>query len=413
MCGPWNYWSAHAPSALILTFFPQSPSASLLLHSSGAAGSRSDPVNLDPYAHGHSRWAAEVLAALGLAGAPSSAAAATEEAAPLDASSGTGAGSSSSGATPTGRPPLQMGVSLGGAVLLDVMATHPEMVGGAVLVVPGSLHPGRWRSGQQRVRFARTRCAAGGAYTACRLHGCDGWCVCRHAPPRRLPARPSRKIFPAPLLPAAEAGHNWLPLRASLAMLLHWVLRRDWSGALVARLMMAEMCDEPDSPDPAMQAVRLAFRCAWVLGWSSVWWAGRQACLLPPNASAGQTPSLLPCPCSSDALSCITHAHMRTCLCLPHSARHVRFFPEPPRTATITDEALRACKAPVLLIAAEHDVFGPGRGTIERARRVWPDSQCQAVLLEGHKHMPSSTATIDVNATICEWAAANRVGRAE
>lgn len=122
-------------------------------------------------------------------------------------------------------------------------------------------------------------------------------CVCRYALPRRLPACPSKKIFPAPLLPAAEAGHNWLPLRASLAMLLHWVLRRDWSGALVARLMMAEMCDEPDSPDPAMQAVRLAFRCAWVLGCASVLWAGRQACLLPPNTSAGQPPSLLPCAC--------------------------------------------------------------------------------------------------------------------
>ncbi|PRW44524.1 oxidoreductase [Chlorella sorokiniana] len=230
------------------------------------SGSRTDPVNLDPSAHDHGRWAAEVLAALGMAGAPSS----TAEAA---AAGSTDAGAS--GAAAKARPPLQMGVSLGGALLLDIMATHPESVGGAVLVVPGSLHP--------------------------------------------------------------EAGHSWLPLRASLAMLLHWVLRRDWTGALVARLMMAEMCDEPDSPDPAMRAVRLAFR-------------------------------------------------------------HVRFFPEPPRTATITDDALRAFKAPVLLIAAEHDVFGPGRGTIERARRLWPDSQCEAVLLEGHKHMPSTKDTIDPGA---------------
>lgn len=67
-------------------------------------------------------------------------------------------------------------------------------------------------------------------------------------------------IHPPNPLHTAEAGHNWLPLRASLAMLLHWVLRRDWSGALVARIMMAEMCDEPESTNPAMQAVRLAFR---------------------------------------------------------------------------------------------------------------------------------------------------------
>jgi len=91
----------------------------------------------------------------------------------------------------------------------------------------------------------------------------------------------------------------------------------------------------------------------------------------------------------------------------------VRFFPEPPRTATITDEALRAFKAPVLLIASEHDVFGPGRGTIERAQRLWPGSQCEAVLLEGHKHMPGGQDTMDVTGKICEWAAEHHFDRTE
>lgn len=45
---------------------------------------------------------------------------------------------------------------------------------------------------------------------------------------------------------------------------------------------------------------------------------------------------------------------------------------------------------PILLVAAEHDVFGAGRGTIARARAVWPGPQCEAVLQEGSKHMGSA-----------------------
>ena len=74
---------------------------------------------------------------------------------------------------------------------------------------------------------------------------------------------------------------------------------------------------------------------------------------------------------------------------------------------------LRNFTAPVLLIAAELDVFGPGRGTIERARRLWPDSQCEAVLLEGCKHMPGGQGTLDVTGRVCEWAAAHRLDRTE
>lgn len=75
------------------------------------AGSRSEPAVLDPAAHGHGRWCAEVVQGLGLLrpGAP---------------------------------PPLHVGVSLGGAVLLDLAVVRPEAVRAAALVVPGCLHRG-------------------------------------------------------------------------------------------------------------------------------------------------------------------------------------------------------------------------------------------------------------------------------
>lgn len=38
--------------------------------------------------------------------------------------------------------PWHVGISLGGCVLLDLAVVKPEAIGGAVLVVPGSLHPG-------------------------------------------------------------------------------------------------------------------------------------------------------------------------------------------------------------------------------------------------------------------------------
>ena len=81
----------------------------------GQAGSRSDPALLDPAAHGHGAWAAEVLEALGLGG-------------------GGGGGGQ--------RPPLGIGVSLGAAVLLDLMVISPGAVRGAALIAPVCLHPG-------------------------------------------------------------------------------------------------------------------------------------------------------------------------------------------------------------------------------------------------------------------------------
>ncbi|KAL4451883.1 hypothetical protein ABPG75_007545 [Micractinium tetrahymenae] len=78
------------------------------------AGSRSEPAVLDPASHGHGRWCVEVMEGLGLLG---------------------GAG------LPPPHPPLHVGISLGGSVLLDLAVVKPEAVGGAALLVPGSLHP--------------------------------------------------------------------------------------------------------------------------------------------------------------------------------------------------------------------------------------------------------------------------------
>lgn len=41
-----------------------------------------------------------------------------------------------------GQPPLHVGLSFGGAVLLDLAIVRPEAIRAAALVVPGSLHPG-------------------------------------------------------------------------------------------------------------------------------------------------------------------------------------------------------------------------------------------------------------------------------
>lgn len=66
---------------------------------------------LDQATHDHGRWCAEVLEALELlhAGKP---------------------------------PPLHVGMSVGGAMLMDLALVRPEAIGAAALVVPGCLHPG-------------------------------------------------------------------------------------------------------------------------------------------------------------------------------------------------------------------------------------------------------------------------------
>lgn len=43
------------------------------------------------------------------------------------------------------RPPAHLGVCLGGGALLDLAAIWPDAVGGAALVVPLGLHPGKQR----------------------------------------------------------------------------------------------------------------------------------------------------------------------------------------------------------------------------------------------------------------------------
>lgn len=128
----------------------------LVLCPTTAAGSRSDPAVLDSSTHAHGRWCLEVMQALGLL---------PEQASPTGTSnpgaSGGSAGTSDSRASSSNgvggssireqepkrrqRPPLHLGVSLGGTMLLELgCVVAPEAVGGAALVVPGGLLPGGW-----------------------------------------------------------------------------------------------------------------------------------------------------------------------------------------------------------------------------------------------------------------------------
>ena len=71
------------------------------------AGSRSDPVPLDPATHDHGKWCADVIHGLGLQDTPL----------------------------------LHVGVSLGGGVLIDLARVEPKLIHAAVLVVPACVHP--------------------------------------------------------------------------------------------------------------------------------------------------------------------------------------------------------------------------------------------------------------------------------
>lgn len=75
--------------------------------------------------------------------------------------------------------------------------------------------------------------------------------------------------------------------------------------------------------------------------------------------------------------------------------RWCRHFPELPNP--FSDDQLQALAMPILLVAAEHDVFGAGRGTIARARELWPEAQCEAVLQEGGKHVGSDARWADAS----------------
>lgn len=119
---------------------------------------------LDQATHDHGRWCAEVVEALGLLGdggedgsgsdqsggaAGSDTAAVAEEepggAAPDAAAAG--AEAAAGAAAPAAQPPrpaapLHVGVSVGGAMLLDMALVRPEAIAGAALLAPGCLHPG-------------------------------------------------------------------------------------------------------------------------------------------------------------------------------------------------------------------------------------------------------------------------------
>ncbi|EFN53901.1 hypothetical protein CHLNCDRAFT_136076 [Chlorella variabilis] len=81
------------------------------------AGSRTQDAELDINKHENGKWSLEVLRGLGLVPP---------------------AGAEGGKAPP---PPLHVGVSFGGAVLLDLAVVAPEAIRGAALVVPGGLMP--------------------------------------------------------------------------------------------------------------------------------------------------------------------------------------------------------------------------------------------------------------------------------
>lgn len=53
--------------------------------------------------------------------------------------------------------------------------------------------------------------------------------------------------------------------------------------------------------------------------------------------------------------------------------------------SNVDGELMKRCKAPTLVIAAERDCLFPGKGVIERAKRIIPN--CETCLLEGRGHM--------------------------
>ena len=51
----------------------------------------------------------------------------------------------------------------------------------------------------------------------------------------------------------------------------------------------------------------------------------------------------------------------------------------------VDEELMKRCKAPTLVMAAERDCLFPGKGVIERAKKIIPN--CRTCLLEGRGHM--------------------------
>eukprot|EP00887_Chlorella_sp_A99_P007447 scaffold2.g7447.t1 len=89
------------------------------------SGSRSKDAVLDPHTHEHGKWALEVLQALGLVP-------------PRHAGADDGG---STAPQPPPLAPLHVGVSFGGAVLIDVAQVAPDAIRGAALIVPAGLLP--------------------------------------------------------------------------------------------------------------------------------------------------------------------------------------------------------------------------------------------------------------------------------
>lgn len=217
----------------------RTPICCLLASPPPAAGSHTDPAVLDTATHGHGRWCVEVMNGLGLLGGGSAAA----------------GGDGGRGASVA---PLHVGISLGGAVLLDLVrppgrpghaateagwycarcveacrrlaapspipsanaaalgpltqaVVRPDAIGGAALLVPGALHPGKlcWRAANiataRPLRPVLEGCSLEASGPACQQTAPKSRLAHQHSPcppPSTHPTiTPPRHLHPHPVTP--------------------------------------------------------------------------------------------------------------------------------------------------------------------------------------------------------------------
>lgn len=80
--------------------------------------------------------------------------------------------------------------------------------------------------------------------------------------------------------------------------------------------------------------------------------------------------------------------------------RHLKLETRMPRDATRKE--LQAFHAPTLVLAAENDVFFPGRRVLERAHSILP-GPTESELLKGCGHLPDAEAFVEINRRIEEF----------
>jgi hypothetical protein len=248
----------------------------------------------------------------------------------------------------------------------------------------------------------------------------------------RLPSRPCAR-------PPSAGCDSWARTLLVLAQLqLPSLLYRLLPCRATAGLMLASMCDEPQAEEPVLENVKLAFRC----GCGSVSMAGiPPAPRMHPFRLMQQVYDISLCLICVDPgspflwSSCYQRGWTATgrtqhrnrhrpgktslgsrCqylfLCtkatlappaLHHEPpyRHVRYFPEPPRKATAAQLRRLGSAAPVLVVCAERDMFGPGGGTAALARQEIPG--CETVLLPGMRHVPSAASMRQVTQLLLDF----------